>query len=84
MTNQGVRQGRRMSPALVNIYNVEAATYDWQIQLKSDFRIGSEVLNKILFAGDQVMISECEYDLRNSYTIGYKSRQMALVWKFQR
>jgi hypothetical protein len=57
---------------------------DWQIQLKSDFRRGSQVLDTILFDEDEVMISECEYDLRNCYGISYKSRQIALIWIFQR
>jgi hypothetical protein len=77
MTNQDVRQGSPVSKnfnfnTYIYIYvlkkyiyiYIDAATYDWQIQLRSSYRIDPTVLNGIFFPDDQVIISESDCDLQ--------------------
>lgn len=70
--NLGVRQGCPLSPTLFNIY-IDAAVLEWQEQLSRSFTIGNVVLNTILFADDQVILSTSEEELQRAT---YKLQQI--------
>lgn len=62
-THQGVKQGCPMSPALFSIY-IDDVVKQWQKQLSNNFKINDKALNTILFADDQVILSNTEDDLQ--------------------
>lgn len=57
--NKGVRQGCPLSPSLFNIYIDEIVT-KWQMDIKEHFKINNKLLDTLLFADDQVLISSSE------------------------
>jgi hypothetical protein len=61
--NQGVRQGCPLSPTLFSIY-MDAATSQWQTQLRSHFRLGTMILDTLSFADDQVIFTKSEDELQ--------------------
>lgn len=62
-TNQGVKQGCPMSPALFSIY-IDDVIRQWQEQLNINFKINDKALNTILFADDQVIFGNTEDELQ--------------------
>jgi polyphosphate kinase len=54
-----------MSPKLFNIF-IDEVIRQWQDVLFKDFKIGNTVLNTILFADDQAIISESEADFQRA------------------
>lgn len=95
IVNLGVRQGCPLSPTLFNIY-LDAAIAEWQAQLKYDFKVGSTILNTILFADDQVVFADKEDKLqlalfqlnktmsKYNLTVSHeKTKVMAFIGKYQ-
>jgi hypothetical protein len=63
VTNQGVKQGCPLSPALFNIY-LDAAVNEWQSHLVTHFKLRKWTLNMLMFADDQVIFAKSENDLQ--------------------
>jgi hypothetical protein len=63
VTNQGVKQGCPLSPALFNIY-LDAAVNEWQSHLVTHFKLRKWTLNTLMFADDQVIFAKSENDLQ--------------------
>lgn len=71
--NQGVRQGCPLSPALFSIY-IDEIIVQWQSNLTTEFKVGSTILNTILFADDQTILSSSEDNLQIA---AYKLNEIA-------
>jgi hypothetical protein len=56
-----VSQDCPLSPTLFSI-NREAASFEREMQLKSHFSLGIVVVDILLFADDQVILAESEYE----------------------
>jgi uncharacterized protein YfkK (UPF0435 family) len=65
MINQGVRQNSPLSPTPFSIY-MDAASSEWQMQLKSHFSVGTMISDTLLSADDQVIFAKSEDELHMS------------------
>jgi hypothetical protein len=72
VTNQGVRQGCPLSPALFNIY-LDTAVNEWQSQLVTHFKLRKCTLNTLMFADDQVIFAKSENDLQFATQLFYNT-----------
>jgi hypothetical protein len=43
---------------------MQAASYEWQMQLKSHFTVGTTILDILLFVNNQVIFAKSEYELQ--------------------
>jgi hypothetical protein len=71
VTNQGVRQGCLLSPVLFNLY-IDEITRIWSKELKTSKYFKELICNTILFADDQVIISDTEDNLQKAVYLLYK------------
>jgi beta-xylosidase len=75
---------------------MEAATSEWQTQLRSHFRLGTVILDTLLFADDQVIFTKSKDELQmatlqlNNIMATYnleishdKTKNMAFCGKYQ-
>lgn len=65
-TNQGVRQGCSLSPILFNLY-LDDAIRIWKADNNFGFRFKNAIINNLLYADDQVLISGSENILQKAF-----------------
>jgi retron-type reverse transcriptase len=63
--NKGVRQGCPLSPILFNIY-IDGVIKDWLQVLKQNILAKVFILNTILFADDQVIVSRTKDEVQSA------------------
>jgi hypothetical protein len=80
VTNQGVRQGFLLSPALFNKY-LDTAVNEWQSQLVTRFKLRKWTLNTLMFADDQVIFAKSENDVQFATQLLYNIT-LDIIWKY--